>query len=87
MSKAADHPARVLEALRQGRRLMKPWAKNDRITTQELIKLLDKADRTCEVNVNGEPVVAVEFVESPHGTIVMLRSKTEGMGGTQDNAD
>jgi len=57
------------------------------MTTQELIRPLDKADRTCDVNVNGEPVVAVEFVESPHGTIVMLRSKTEGMGGTQDNAD
>lgn len=66
---------------------MKPWAENDRMTTQELIRPLDKADRTCDVNVNGEPVVAVEFVESPHGTIVMLRSKTEGMGGTQDNAD
>ena len=66
---------------------MKLWAKNDRMTTQELIKLLDNADRACEVNVNGEPVVAVELVESPHGTIVMLRSKTEGMGGTQDNAE
>ncbi len=57
------------------------------MTTRELIRLLDKADRTCEVNVNGEPVVAVELVESPHGTIVMLCSKTEGMGGTQNDAD
>mgnify|MGYP001390059860 FL=1 len=57
------------------------------MTTKEHIRPLDKADRTCDVNVNGEPVVTVEFVESPQGTIVMLRSKTEGMGGYQDNAD
>ena len=57
------------------------------MTTRELIGLLNKADRTCEVNVNGEPVVAIELVESPHRTIVTLRSKTEGMGGTQNDAD
>lgn len=57
------------------------------MTTRELIRLLDMADRTCEVHVNGEPVVAVELVESPYGTIVMMRSNMEGTEGTQNNAD
>ena len=64
--------------------MTEPWRRNDKMTTRDLMRLLEKMDRTCEVHADGEPVITVELVESPHGTIVMIRSNTEG---TQDNAD
>ena len=48
------------------------------------MRLLEKTDRTYEVQVDGEPVVAVELVESPGGMILIIRYNTDG---TKDNAD
>jgi hypothetical protein len=44
-----------------------------KITTRDLMRLLEKADQTFEVQVDGRLVVAAELAESPRGPVFMIR--------------